>query len=216
MKISTRIGDKGKSRLYSGRMLRKSSLVFEVLGSFDELNAAFGLCKSVVRDSRAPTFGRTDRENDPSKVHLAAMSAARQAGQAGRVVTGRQERENNKEEFLKILEILQTDIYRIMAIIGSDFKIPKEIREIDRKDVLILEQFIEKFESEGGDVGKFVMPGESEISARLHLARTACRRAERSLVAYDNEVTLVFGGVPEFILQYVNRVSDLLFLMACF
>ena len=210
MKISTRIGDKGKSRLYSGRMLRKSSLVFEVLGSFDELNAAFGLCKSVVRDSRAPTFGRTDRENDPSKVHPS------KAGQAGRVVTGRQERENNKEEFLKILEILQTDIYRIMAIIGSDFKIPKEIREIDRKDVLILEQFIEKFESEGGDVGKFVMPGESEISARLHLARTACRRAERSLVAYDNEVTLVFGGVPEFILQYVNRVSDLLFLMACF
>ncbi|MFA6917754.1 MAG: cob(I)yrinic acid a,c-diamide adenosyltransferase [Candidatus Gracilibacteria bacterium] len=191
MKISTRIGDKGKSRLYSGRMLGKSSLVFEVLGNFDELNTALGLCKSEI--AKIPDqVGNDSRSGNDREGGI------------------------NKEEFFKILEILQTDIYRIMAIIGSDLKVPKEIHEIDRKDVLLLEQFIEKFESEGGEVGKFVMPGENEASARLHFARAVCRRAERSLVAYDKAEAGSFGGVPEFILQYVNRMSDLLFLMACF
>lgn len=183
MKISTKIGDKGESRLYSGRQLKKMSLVFDVLGNFDELNAVLGLCKSEI--AKIPDQVGNDREGG-----------------------------NNKGEFLKIIEILQVDIYRIMAIIGNDLRTPKEIHEIDGKDVLLLEQFIEKFESEIGDIGKFVMPGESEMSARLHFARTVCRMAERSLVKYNEEEASQFGGVSKFILQYTNRLSDLLFLMS--
>jgi len=174
MKISTKTGDKGESQLYSGRHLKKSSLVFEVMGSFDELNAVLGLCKSSC---------------------------------AGAGVA-------EEKEIFKVLEIMQIDIYRIMAIIGNDMVVPKEIREIDRKDVLLLEQFIEKYEEKGGDAGKFVMPGENDLSAKLHFARTICRRAERNLVEYHNDILVIFGGVPEFILQYVNRLSDLLFLLS--
>jgi len=172
MKIATKTGDKGESGLYSGRRIKKSSLVFEVIGGFDELNAAIGLAKSSLGNFEA------------------------------------------EKEMFKVLEIMQIDIYRIMAIIGNDMATPGEIHEIDRKDVLLLEQFIEKYESLVLDTGKFVMPGENEISARLHFARTVCRRAERKLVEYNDEVLAVFGGVPEFILQYTNRLSDLLFLLS--
>lgn len=189
VKISTKTGDGGFSRLYSGRVLKKSSLVFEVLGDLDELNAAMGLCKSRISDL---------------------------VGAEG------------KKEFLKILEILQRDIYRIMAIIGNDMRLPAGIAEIDRKDVLLIEQYIEKFEEEIGELGEFAMPGKNEISARLHFARTVCRRAERKFVAYacergesdkyvsggDGEKADSQGKILKFIFQYINRVSDLLFLMA--
>lgn len=169
MKISTKIGDKGESRLSNGRILRKCSPVFEVLGDFDEFNAALGLCKSSGLE----------------------------------------------EQSLQVLEIIQKDVYRIMAIIANDLKIPRGIKELDRKDVLFLEQCIEKFEEEVGDLREFVMLGKSVLSARLHFARTIGRRAERRLVGYHDEMTVSLGGVPEEILQYMNRVSDLLFLMAC-
>ena len=169
MKISTKTGDKGESRLINGRILMKSSLIFEVLGDLDEFNAALGLCKS--------------------------------SGLNG--------------ESLQILEILQRDIYRIMAIVGNDMKVVREIKEVDRKDVLLLEQYIEKLEEEIGELREFVMPGKKSLSAELHFARTVGRRAERKLVAYNEEMLVTLGGVPEFILQYMNRISDLLFLMAC-
>ncbi|MFA7685905.1 MAG: cob(I)yrinic acid a,c-diamide adenosyltransferase [Candidatus Gracilibacteria bacterium] len=168
MKISTKTGDRGESRLMNGRMIKKSSMVFEVLGDLDEFDATLGLCKSIYLN----------------------------------------------EEFLPILEILQKDIYRIMAIVGNDMRIPKGIKEVDRKDVLLLEQYIEKLEEEIGEIREFVMPGKNLLSANLHFARTVCRRAERKLVAYHEEMLVALGGVPEFILQYINRVSDLLFLLS--
>lgn len=168
MKISTKIGDKGESRLSNGRILRKSSPVFEVLGDFDEFNSSLGLCKAS---------GLYD-------------------------------------DSIQVLEIIQKDLYRIMAIIANDMKIPKGIKELDRKDVLFLEQCIEKFEEEIGDLREFVIPGKSVLSARLHFSRAIGRRAERRLIGYHDEMTVSLGGVPEEILQYMNRVSDLLFLMA--
>ena len=55
---------------------------------------------------------------------------------------------------------------------------------------------------------EFVLPGGSETLARLHLARTVCRRAERALVSLDNR-----EGVNPNSLAYLNRLSDLLFIL---
>jgi cob(I)alamin adenosyltransferase len=52
----------------------------------------------------------------------------------------------------------------------------------------------------------FAVPGENPASAKLHIARTVCRRAERCLIALDGE-TKAPG-------RYINRLSDLLFLLA--
>ncbi|MFM8759245.1 MAG: ATP:cob(I)alamin adenosyltransferase, partial [Methylophilaceae bacterium] len=55
---------------------------------------------------------------------------------------------------------------------------------------------------------EFILPGGSRAAAHCHLARTVCRRAERSLVKLSHE-----GGVTENALRYLNRLSDLLFVM---
>lgn len=55
----------------------------------------------------------------------------------------------------------------------------------------------------------FVLPGGSEASARAHVARTVARRAERSTVALAQS-----EKVPDFVIPYLNRLSDLLFVIA--
>jgi cob(I)alamin adenosyltransferase len=57
---------------------------------------------------------------------------------------------------------------------------------------------------------EFVIPGRSKRSAYLHLARTVCRRAERYLV----ELSRSEPKIPAVLLQYLNRLSDLLFVLA--
>ncbi len=74
-----------------------------------------------------------------------------------------------------------------------------------------LEQEIDIAEAELPPLKQFILPGGSEVAARLHLARTVCRRAERLAVELNRTET---GGVPEAILVYLNRLSDWLFVAA--
>ena len=55
----------------------------------------------------------------------------------------------------------------------------------------------------------FILPGGTQAAAALHLARTVCRRVERRAVALDREESL-----DEPVLRYINRLSDLLFVLA--
>lgn len=73
-----------------------------------------------------------------------------------------------------------------------------------------LEDWIDHWESTLPPLKNFILPGGSEGSARFHLARTVCRRAERSLV------TLADAGhvIPVEALPYINRLSDYLFVAA--
>jgi cob(I)alamin adenosyltransferase len=71
------------------------------------------------------------------------------------------------------------------------------------------EAWIDAIEAEVGPLDSFILPGGSETSAALHLARTVCRRAERAVVAL-----LQAESVDADILVYLNRLSDLLFELA--
>ncbi len=72
-----------------------------------------------------------------------------------------------------------------------------------------LETEIDRVNGKLGALDSFVLPGGNEAAARLHLARTIARRAERSVVALGENETL--GAA---LLAYLNRLSDLLFVMA--
>jgi cob(I)alamin adenosyltransferase len=72
-----------------------------------------------------------------------------------------------------------------------------------------LEGTIDRFEEELPPLKRFILPGGCEAGARLHLARTVCRRAERRLAALAEQ-----EEVPPVILAYTNRLSDLLFVLA--
>ena len=72
-----------------------------------------------------------------------------------------------------------------------------------------LEQAIDKAEASLPPLKAFIIPGGSEAGARFHLARAVCRRAERRLVALAAQ-----EDVPPVFLAYLNRLSDLLFVLA--
>ena len=75
-------------------------------------------------------------------------------------------------------------------------------------DVRRLEAWIDQLETELTPLHRFVVPGGAPAGAQLHLARTVCRRAERRIVALKPD------GVEPVLLAYINRLSDLLFVMA--
>ena len=74
-------------------------------------------------------------------------------------------------------------------------------------DVARLERLIDKMEDELPPLRRFILAGGAPAGAALHVARTVCRRAERRIVALDPPVDPV-------LLRYVNRLSDLLFVLA--
>jgi len=115
--------------------------------------------------------------------------------------------EDVSEDVKAALERIIDDLYRVMSIIGFEMKVPGSIREIEEEDVDFLDSLIEKYKEEVEDVNKFVRPGTSEKSARLHLARSVCRRAEREIVKAELKKS-------EMILKYLNRLSDALFVFS--
>jgi cob(I)alamin adenosyltransferase len=74
-------------------------------------------------------------------------------------------------------------------------------------DVMRLEHAIDRFEAELTPLRRFILAGGSPAGAALHVARAVCRRAERRMVALEPAV----DGV---LLRYINRLSDLLFVIA--
>lgn len=75
-------------------------------------------------------------------------------------------------------------------------------------DISRLEGWIDRLESELPPLRRFLLPGGSAAGALLHVARTTCRRAERAIVLLDQD------SIEPDVLVYVNRLSDLLFVMA--
>jgi cob(I)alamin adenosyltransferase len=74
-------------------------------------------------------------------------------------------------------------------------------------DVARLEELIDRYEAELPALRRFILAGGSPAGAALHVARAVCRRAERRMVALEPAVDAV-------LVRYVNRLSDLLFVLA--
>jgi cob(I)alamin adenosyltransferase len=83
------------------------------------------------------------------------------------------------------------------------------VGEPTEEDVEELEAHIDALESELPRLKRFILPGGTPAAAALHAARTVCRRAERRVIALRREAPL--GAAS---LRYLNRLSDLLFVMA--
>ncbi len=99
--------------------------------------------------------------------------------------------------------------------IGADLATPEGARQqskivrIGEAHIREAEGWIDEVESGNDPIRSFVMPGGSELAARLHLARTVCRRSERQVVSLNHS-----EPVGDAILVYLNRLSDLFFAMA--
>ena len=89
---------------------------------------------------------------------------------------------------------------------GSD---TKHLPKFEESWILSLEEEIDSFEEDLPELKNFILPGGSEAAARVHIARTICRRAERTLDELATKEEL-----PEIFLRYLNRLSDWLFVVA--
>jgi cob(I)alamin adenosyltransferase len=110
---------------------------------------------------------------------------------------------------------IQNDLFDLGADLATPVKTgsgPEALR-ITAGQVARLEREIDALNADLAPLTSFVLPGGSEVSARLHLARTVCRRAERRAVTF---VEAHGGEGHAEALRYLNRLSDLLFVAARF
>lgn len=106
---------------------------------------------------------------------------------------------------------LQRALYVAMSEIGTPSSdVTRLPQRIDATAVAELEEHAAAVRATVDIAARFVIPGEDELSARLDLARAVCRRAERRVVALADT-----GGLDsEFMLPWLNRLSDVLFVLS--
>ena len=110
------------------------------------------------------------------------------------------------------LHKIQNDLFDLGALLATPDKKRlegKAMSFICKEDITYLEKAIDRLEVDLKPLQNFILPGGSEVGARLHVARTICRRAERSIVALMSQ-----ESVENEILIYINRLSDFLFVLA--
>ena len=110
-----------------------------------------------------------------------------------------------------VLPQVQKDLFALGALLADPrHRIAARVEKatLTDDDVTRLERWIDRFDAQVPPLRRFILAGGGRVGAALHLARTVCRRAERTVVALGPE------AVPPVAVIYLNRLSDLLFAMA--
>ncbi len=118
--------------------------------------------------------------------------------------------ESHDASLISLLTTLQNHLFELGGVLAT----PPRQRHmppnaITPEHVIFLEHQIDSAQKELAPLTKFILPGGSTDAGRLHLARTVCRRAERACVRLAHS-----EDVDALILTYLNRLSDLLFVLA--
>ena len=112
---------------------------------------------------------------------------------------------------MQALPVIQNELFHL----GSDLAFREEdkqiyqLPQIEERHVQYLEALIDEFNEVVGPLQNFILPGGSIGAAQLHVARTICRRAERDVLTLAHE-----EPIGPWVMAYLNRLSDLLFVMA--
>ncbi len=191
MRIYTGTGDQGRTSLFSGERVPKNSLRIEAYGDLDELSCALGAVVEALPD--------------PLRGDVAAE-----------------------------LEGIQTTLLQAGAWLATTpgAAAQSSLKPLSPEDPRRLEQAIDRMEMDLEPLHGFVLPGGHRASCWAHVARTICRRSERRLVGLmdrDDEqgaprepgeapaetaATRQAAEQVGFILIYLNRLSDYLFVLA--
>lgn len=165
MKIYTKSGDKGTTRIHGGGRVDKDDIRIEANGTLDELNAAIGVVRSFLGEGH---------------------------------------------EWQSFLYEIQKNLMLVMSQVATPSEIRGENTNILPPElVTFCEAGIDRLSEEIQEEGYFILPGGNLVSAHCHLARTIARRAERHLWTLNRK-----DGLPAEILIFLNRLSDLFFVMA--
>lgn len=151
------------------------------------------MSEAVKHDPRVDAYGDVDEANSSIGLARAALPSA--------------------DPMDASLARIQNDLFDV----GADLCVPEndtppewEPLRVTENQVSWLEGEIDRLNETLEPLNSFILPGGSEAAARLHVARTVCRRAERKV-----SVLMASGArLNPAVLKYLNRLSDLLFVMA--
>jgi cob(I)alamin adenosyltransferase len=193
MKIYTRSGDKGETGLLGGVRVSKSHLVIETCGTIDETNCHIGCAIASLNENSGDNEWKSAGNN-------ASLSSE----------TIGDETVDNLSKVLTRVQCLLFEVgSRVAAALASDTKI--NLADLNDSHVQQVEKWIDQFDDQLAPLQTFILPSGSQAGCQLHLARTVCRRAERrivSLIEAGTERDLSIDAI------WLNRISDLLFVMA--
>jgi cob(I)alamin adenosyltransferase len=157
----------------------------------DDGTTGLGGGQRVAKDARrVSAYGTVDELNSVIGVALANGLAARLAD---------------------VLPVIQNELFHL----GSDLCFLEEdkatfsIPQIEPRHVEALEHLMDELNDTVGPLDNFVLPGGAPGAAHLHVARTVCRRAERDAIALGRD-----ENIGKYVIAYLNRLSDALFVMA--
>lgn len=115
---------------------------------------------------------------------------------------------------------LSAELYQIqnyLFTVGSHLAttpvkdVKMSLPELKVEEIIFLEEKIDSMEKSLPALKNFVLPGGDDSASKIHIARCVCRRAERISVALNTE-----EDIDELIVQYLNRLSDYLFVLSRF
>ena len=115
-----------------------------------------------------------------------------------------------KEFHKEILLNIQNQLFNLGSVISFDGKKDKiKLPNITSKNIEMLEKAIDKMEESLPMLKNFILPSGHPTTSKCHIARTVCRRAERNLVTLSKT-----SEIDNLHLQYLNRLSDYLFVLS--
>jgi len=114
-------------------------------------------------------------------------------------------------------EPLQSDLFRIQNLLFSvctelanENDTKAQVSSVISEDaIFFLERRMDEFSEQVAPLRNFILPGGHPIASHCHIARTVCRRAERSIIKLSEE-----AEVSEMLIKFINRLSDFMFLLA--
>lgn len=194
--LYTRTGDNGQTSLVGGQRVSKCCARLESYGTIDELNSHIGLLVSLIRNPERINFM-------PSPMGILNSILPHIAEET--TVTA--------DSLAQAL----TDIQSCLFVLGSYLATDTSNTELRQYSVVTpemvseLEHQIDLLDSLVPPFRAFILPGGTMAASQAHVCRTVCRRAERCMIALQEEI-----GEPldTNVMCYINRLSDYLFVLA--
>ena len=184
MKIYTKTGDQGETGMLGGVRISKSSIAIDVTGGLDETNSVLGIVASQL--------------NQLSSDQVAACITVQ-----------------------PMIYQIQNDLFDLGSRVSACLSESGRAVEFSSERTVVLEQWIDQLQQDLPELTAFILPGGGSAGSFLHQARAVCRRTERGLVGlaaadldWPTASNIAGDQRMSIELAYLNRLSDLLFVMA--